>query len=258
MKQVLSGYKGTHKSMFIVPIGDIHFGNKYFDEAKLKDALNFVDKNRNRCRIVLMGDLLELATKTSVGRSVYDENYPTQKQFEIAVETFKPYADLIDCIVEGNHEERIIRDTSFEITEELSHRLNRHDAYCKFQGMVNVNTGDGLTYSIHAWHGATGGTKETSVINGLLSMREVSMSHVYMMGHTHKLFAFNKKITLPQPGSDQCAELDQLFVNTGTAVGNGGYGEQKGYAMNRTGFGAVQLFADKRKAVFHAIDDLVA
>ena len=257
MKQVLSGYKGTHKSMFIVPIGDIHFGNKYFIEQYLDEALEFVKQNRNRCRIVLMGDLLELATKTSVGRSVYDEAYPTQKQFEIAVEKFLPFADLIDVILDGNHEERIIRDTSFEITEELSHRLGRHDAYCKFQGMLNVNMGNGMTYSIHAWHGASGGTKETSAINGLLSMRDVSLSHVYLMGHTHKLFAFPRKLIIPQPDSGEVATIEQLFVNTGTAVGNGGYGEQKGYAMTKLGFGAIQLFADKRKAIFHCIEDLM-
>lgn len=257
MKQVKSGYNGNHKSIFIVPIGDVHFGNKYMDESYLNRALRFIDKNRNRCRIILMGDLLEAATKTSVGRSVYDERYPTQKQFEIAIAKFSPYRDLIDVIIEGNHEERIIRDTSFEIVEEFAHRIGRHDAYCKFSGLLNVNMGNGLTYSIFAWHGATGGVKESSAINGLLSMRERALAHVYLMGHTHKLFSFPRKLIIPQPNEDSYAEIEQLFVNTGTAVASGGYGEQKGYAENRIGFGAIQLFADKRKTVFHYIDDLV-
>jgi hypothetical protein len=255
--QLQSGYKGDHQSMYTVFIGDLHFGNKYYDPQYLARALRFVDKNRKRCRIVLMGDLMEVASKTSVGRSVYDEAYPTQRQFEVAVESFKPYGDLVDLCIEGNHEERIIRDTSFEIMQELCHRVGCIDAYGKFSGIVNYNLGTDLTYSLYAWHGATGGTKESSVANGLLAMRERVVAHLYAMGHTHKLFSFNREVYVPNPASDKPALINQMFLNTGAAVGDGGYAEQKGFARNRIGFGAVQLFADSRKQVFHFIDDLI-
>lgn len=257
MKQFSSSYNGEHKSIFIVPIGDIHFGNRYFDPQYLERTLKFVDQNRKRCRIILMGDLLELATKTSVGRSVYDESYPTQKQFEKAVETFKPYADLIDLVIEGNHEERIIRDTSFEIIQEFCHRIGRFDAYGKFSGVVNYRMGTGLTYSFYAFHGATGGTTESSVVNALLKMRERSIAHVYLMGHTHKLFKFDREVKIPMPGKGELGTIKQMFVNTGASVGDGGYAEQKGFPVNRIGYGAVQIFSDQRKQVFHYIDDLI-
>lgn len=257
MKQILSSYKGDHKSMYILPIGDIHFGNKYYNPDYLKRALEFADKHRNRTRIILMGDLLELATKTSVGRSVYDEEYPTQRQFEIAVETFKPYADIIDLVVEGNHEERIIRDTSFEITQEFCHRIGRFDAYGKFGSIVNYNLGNGMTYSAYAWHGSTGGVKESSAINALLGMRERVTSHLYLMGHTHKLLHFNRKLYVPAPDQEEPAIINQMFVNTGTAVDDGGYGAQKGLPLQRIGYGVIQIFANERKQIFHNIDDLI-
>ena len=257
MIQLFSRYKGNYKSIFIVPIGDVHFGSKCFNRKYLDNALRFIDRNRNRCRIFLMGDLLELATKTSVGRSVYDESYPTQKQFEVAVETFKPYADLIDVIVEGNHEERIIRDTSFEITQEFAHRIGRYDAYGKFNAIVNIQVGD-LMYSSYVWHGATSGTKETSAVNGMLSMREKAFCHMYFMGHTHKLFDLPREIAVPTTCGNEVVKMKQLLVNTGSALGDGGYGDQKGLAYTRKGFCAVQIFAEQRKMVFHYIDDLVA
>ena len=256
MNQITSGYNGNHKSMFIVPIGDIHFGNKYFVKRYLDNALSFVDKHRNRCRIYLMGDLLELATKTSVGRSVYDEAYPTQKQFEIAVETFKPYADLVDIIVEGNHEERIIRDTSFEITQEFAHRIGRFDAYSKFNGLVNTRVGD-MWYSSFVWHGATGGTTDAGAINSMLKMRERAICHMYYMGHTHKLFDLPREVYLPQPGQPEPTKMKQLFINTGSAVDEGGYSDQKGLPYNRIGFGAVQIFGTERKMIFNYIDDIL-
>lgn len=256
MQQLQSGYRGNHKSMFIVPIGDLHLGNKYTVNKHLDNALKFIDKNRNRCRIFLMGDILEVATKTSVGRSVYDESFPTQKQFELAVELFKPYADLIDVVVEGNHEERIIRDTSFEITQEFCHRIGRFDAYGKFNSVVNTQVGE-LNYSAYVWHGATMGTKETSAVNGLLGMREKAFCHMYFMGHTHKLFDLPREVALPQPGRNEVSMMKQLFVNTGSSVGDGGYSDQKGLPYNRIGFGAVQLYAEERKMIFHYIDDIV-
>jgi predicted phosphodiesterase len=257
VKQVISNYSGEHKSMYLVPIGDIHFGNKYFVEKLLDDALEFVRRNRRRTRIILMGDLMEVATKTSVGRSVYDENYPTQRQYEIAVEKLKPFADLIDFVVEGNHEERIIRDTSFEIIQEFCHRIGRPDAYGKFEGLVNYRMGSGLTYSVYVHHGATGGTTESSVANALLKQRERALAHIYLMGHTHKLFSFSRELYVPQPGELEPAKIKQMFVNTGAAVGDGGYATQKGLPMNRIGYGAIELFAEERKQVFHYIEDLI-
>lgn len=256
MIQINSRYNGEHKSIYQVLIGDIHFGNKHFSKQHLDDALKFVDKNRNRCRIILMGDLLELATKSSVGRSVYDEDFPTQKQFELAVEIFKPYADLIDLIVEGNHEERIIRDTSFEITQEFAHRIGRIDAYGKFDAILNTSV-CGINYSAYVWHGATGGATESSAINSLLKMRDRAFCHLYYMGHTHKLMSFSRKVYMSSPLNEEPIVMEQLFVNTGTAVADGGYGAQKGLPLQEIGFGVVQLYGDKRKTVFRKISDLV-
>jgi hypothetical protein len=256
VKQFTSGYNGTHQSMYVLPIGDIHFGNRHRNPKYLEQALAFAMKNRNRTRILLMGDMIECATKTSVGRSVYEEEYPTQVQFEKSVEAFKPVADLIDIVIEGNHEERHIRDTSFEIVQEFCHRIDRPDSYGQFSGIVNFRLGTDRTYSGYAWHGATGGTTEASVINAMLKMRESAITHMYFMGHTHKLLSFQREIALPSPGQEEALILKQLFVNTGASLEHGGYGEQKGFSRPLPGYGVVQLFADEHRKVFHKIDDL--
>lgn len=258
MKQFMSGYSGDHRSMFVLPIGDVHFGHRNHNPIHLQRSLDFATKNRARTRILLMGDLMEVATKTSVGRGVYDEAYPMQRQFEIAVEKFKPVADLIDIVIEGNHEERHIRDTSYEIVQELCHRLDRADAYGQFSGIVNFNLGTGRTYSSYCWHGATGGTTEASVINAMLKMRESAITHMYFMGHTHKLLKFEREVLLPAPARPDPVILPQLFVNTGASLEHGGYGEQKGFSRPLPGYGVVQLYADEHRKVFHKIEELIA
>lgn len=256
MKQVLSDYSGEHKSIYILPIGDMHIGSKAFRQEYVDQALMFAKKHRNRCRIILMGDLLENATKTSVGKGVYDEEYPTQKQYENAVKIFKPYADLIDGIVIGNHEMRIVKDTSFEILEEFAHRIGVHDKYLGFEGMVNFALGD-MTYSAHVWHGASGGATEGGAVNALLKMRDRSISHIYLMGHTHKLMSLKRSVNLPARGSDETRLMEMTFVNTGSSLGDEGYASMKGLSSMPLGFGVIEVFRDKRKTVFHRLDDLI-
>ena len=70
MKQLFSEYKNNHKSLYILPIGDLHIGNKCYDNKYLSQALQFAQAHKSQCRILLMGDILETATKTSVGRGV--------------------------------------------------------------------------------------------------------------------------------------------------------------------------------------------
>jgi hypothetical protein len=250
----VSDYKGDHKSIYLCAIGDLHIGHKNFDESALNQTLEFIDKNRNRCRILLMGDLLECATKTSVGRGIYDESYPTQKQFEKIINIFKPYSDLIDGVVEGNHEERVIRDTSFEIMQEFCHRIDCFDKYSQFECIQNFHLGD-FNYSSYIHHGSSGGITESAAITSLLKMRERAIVNAYFLGHTHKLLSFTRRIHVPSTGSE-ALEIEQLFVNTGTALGGGGYGTQKGYPELSTGFGCVEIFRDEKKMIFHKISDL--
>lgn len=256
MKQIDSHYAGNHSVLYLLFIGDIHLGNRYTNLSYLDRALRFADKHKRNCRLILMGDLLEAATKTSIGRGVFDENYCLQRQFEEAAKILDYFKDNIDFVIDGNHEERIMRDTSFEITQELCHRIGVAEAYSKFQGILNIRMHTGLTYSVYAWHGSTTGTKESSAINALLGMRNKVTSHIYAMGHTHKLFHLSKKLYLPNPGGE-LVTLDQHFINTGTALDMGGYAEQKGLEPTRIGFGGLKLFADERKAEFFYVDDVI-
>ena len=203
-----------------------------------------------------MGDLLESATKTSVGRAVYEEKIHIQDQLDEAVKVFQPFSDLIDVIVIGNHEERITKDTSLEVLKEFAYRINRIDAYSDFGSIVNIKLGN-LIYSSYIWHGASGAIKESSVVTAMLKMREKVVCHLYFMGHTHKIFAIPSEIAIPNFDTSEVNTIKQLFVNTGSSLENGGYAEQKGYPFQRLGYGAVEIFRNERKMVFHYIEDLI-
>lgn len=251
MKQITSNYKGNHKSMYIVAISDLHIGHKSYQEKYLNDVIGFISKNKNRCRIVLLGDLLETATKTSVGAGPYEESFHTQQQLDKAIEIFKPYKDLIDMVIIGNHELRVFKDTSIDLMKNFSQSLGIVDRYVQYDGILNINVG-GCMYAAYAAHGSTGGTKESSAINSMLNMRERAFAHLYMQGHTHKLLSFTRKIYLPTVGNE-AAEMEQLFVNTGSALGDEGYPAMKGLPPSSLGFGYIELFGGERRMEFHKI-----
>lgn len=256
MKQIMSEYKGDSASMYLVPIGDTHIGNICYNPEYLKKAFKFIDTNKGRCRIILMGDMLECATKVSVGKGVYDEKYNTQKQFDELVELFTPYKNIIDMVVIGNHELRVSQLTSFDVLKEFCYRLHIESKYVEYDGVLNIKVGD-ICYSSYVWHGASGGATDGGAVNNLVKMRDRVVAHCYFMGHTHKLISLTKEIAIPQSGSDVVSNMPQIFVNTGSALEAGGYGSQKGYSLIEKGFGVVELFSTTRKMVFHKIDDLI-
>ena len=73
-------------------ITDIHLGSKYCDEDLLKEFLDSAMEDP-RAYVIDGGDLLETATKDSVGASVFEEDEMVQEQLEHAVKLYKQLRD---------------------------------------------------------------------------------------------------------------------------------------------------------------------
>lgn len=74
----------------LVFIGDVHYGSPQFDEKRFLAMLDFCC--RNNLYVLLMGDLLESATKLSVGAGVYEQDKNPTDQHEQMCEWLKPLA----------------------------------------------------------------------------------------------------------------------------------------------------------------------
>jgi predicted phosphodiesterase len=249
-------FKSNQSSIFIVLIGDLHLGHQNYQEKYLNDTFKFINKNRDRCRILLLGDLLETATKTSPGRGTNDETMPVSKQLDLAVELFKPYRSLVDLAVIGNHEQRVSNDTSLDLMELMCQRLDIESKYSGFSGFAVYQLGD-LIYSIFATHGSSSSAKEAGAVNSLLNLQSLALSNCYVQGHTHKLLSFSREVSMAD-STNKPLSLELLFVNNGAALEyEGGYAQMKNLARSELGFCAIELFKDSRKMKFHKIKDLV-
>lgn len=86
----------------VIFIGDCHYGSPQFDKPRFLNMINFC--NKNNIYVFLMGDLIEMATRDSVGSGVYEQEEIGQMQYEQMADWLKPLADkkLILGILNGN------------------------------------------------------------------------------------------------------------------------------------------------------------
>lgn len=100
-RQVLTPKKGKDYAE-VVFLGDTHLGSPQFDEPRFKAMLDYCLKNS--IYVFLMGDMIELATRHSVGGGVYEQEFNGQSQHEKMVEWLRPLAkkNLILGSLRGN------------------------------------------------------------------------------------------------------------------------------------------------------------
>lgn len=188
-----------------------------------------------------MGDLVECATKTSVGKGVYDEDVSLDDQKNYIEDKFKPYADLIDGAVQGNHEERVAQFCSLDLTTSFCKSWGNAEASLGYRGFVTFSLNK-VAYTFDMWHGATGGTTDGGALNALGNMAKVCFADVHLMGHTHKKLDIVKPIYFPDSRNSKAILINSLFVNTGCSMDNGeGYGLQKGFAPINIGLPIIEL-----------------
>ena len=100
-RQVLTPRNGFAQVHFL---GDAHYGSPQFDRQRFLDTIQWCLANKSY--VLLMGDLIELATRHSVGAGVYEQEIHCQSQHEQMVRWLQPLAEkgLILGSLTGNHE----------------------------------------------------------------------------------------------------------------------------------------------------------
>lgn len=90
------------KDIQLVPFGDLHYGDKSCNWEKAQKMIDWIDSEKNT-RVILMGDLVNSATKTSVGAALFDENKHGQDQLDFMVDALRPIKKKIYGALVGNH-----------------------------------------------------------------------------------------------------------------------------------------------------------
>ncbi len=191
----------TLEEIEIVPIGDIHIGDEFFDEKMLKGLIAYVLEKPNRY-IILNGDMMDMALRTSVS-DIYGAVMSPAQQVQHTAKIFMPIRDRILAMGTGNHSERVYKHTGIDVDYLLALELGIKERYSNNSFVLFIKVGESHTsrpsklkqqvYSIFVQHGRGGGRKMGAKVNRLVDMDNiVANADLYIMGHVHS------PVNLPQ------------------------------------------------------------
>lgn len=248
MRLVQSAYNGNDDILTVIPSGDWHIGHANYREDIVK---SFLSKLTYNTRGLLTGDLLECATKDSVGKGLFDTKrfVSPKEQKEYLIELLRPYAQFIDGAVVGNHEHRIEERISLDIMEDCCRELKI--PYLKYTGIVKY-AWNKTCYTFALWHGSGGGSSSQTAIKTVEDMANKIIADVYCIGHFHKILKSDRIMNIPDTRNNVVRKVKQYFVVCGSALDyNEGYAEMKGLKEVCLGYPIIELTGDKhnRKVV---------
>ena len=217
---------------------DEHLGDEQSDLKRLLSRIEYV-KNTPNAYCILNGDIIDNATKTSIG-DTYTQVFNPMEQLAKAVEIFEPIRDKILCITHGNHENRTYKKEGINLSCLMAKQLGLDDRYTPTSAVLFVRFGENscgrketngsgkfrqICYTIYVLHGSGGGRKEGAKAIRLADMASIIDTDIYIHSHTHLPMVMKQAFHRIDPRNSTVAIVDKLFVNTAANLKYGGYGE---------------------------------
>jgi len=110
MKSIKCDLPKTIDTLYIEIFSDLHIGSKKCNYKSIQERIEKVRSDENRYCIIL-GDLLNNSTKTSVG-DVYEEELTPMNQIKKAITLFEPIKDKILLVRLETTKDAVIRQTA--------------------------------------------------------------------------------------------------------------------------------------------------
>lgn len=212
---------------------DEHIGDEHCDMPRLLERIEHVRTHEN-AYCILNGDILDNATKTSIG-DTYAQVFNPMEQLKRAVELFGPISHKILFLDEGNHESRTYRKEGINLVAMMAAQLGLEDRYSPTSAVLFIRFGKPaeqhgdtrrkMCYTVYALHGSGGGRKEGAKAIRLADMASIIDCDIYIHSHTHLPMIMKQAFHRVNTSNSSVALVDKLFVNTAANLNYGGYGE---------------------------------
>lgn len=229
-----------YPTVTIYPIGDLHLGAIGCNERAWADFVDFL-KNEDDAYIVVVGDMLDNATKNSIA-STYEQIYKPMEAKNILADYLKPIADKILCGVRGNHELRSVRDVDQDPLYDVFCRLNIEDCYRAGTAFLYLQIGERAaknnnkrekrayqSYNIVVTHGVGGSSKliGTGLNNNVRFGQSIDGADCIVSGHTHSPTICKPSKTIFDPQQNEVRTSPFASVQCASWLSYCGYPLQK-------------------------------
>ena len=223
------------KELHIIPISDVHLGDKLSNLKLLKECLQRIKEEENTYTI-LNGDLCNTALKNSKS-DVYADELSPMEQINFLIELLLPIKHKVLVIGNGNHESRIQKETSIDVMRLVAKQLGIEDRYAEAWWYLFLRFGQKeqgrkckMCYQITGFHGSSSGKKIGSKANKLEEMSQVVIADLYIQGHHHKPISTKGSIFIPDYANNTLNKKNMYYLMTNSFLDYGGYGEKLGFS----------------------------
>ena len=223
----------TDNNIKLYVLSDIHLGDPHIDIPTLKRIINFI-KDTPNCYCILLGDILNTALKASKS-DIYSETMNVMEAQKLALELLSPIQNKIIAMTPGNHENRICREVSVDLSLWLAEKLGIEDKYRNNNIALSIQFGCDINgkpfrLNIFGQHGAYGGGRRLgSAMNALEDLDGIiANADIYIRAHTHQPIQGSRNIFLYDEKGN-IHRRTKYYFNSPSVLNYGGYAAEKGY-----------------------------
>jgi hypothetical protein len=223
--------------------GDVHFGNPQCMWEKFVQNIEYCAENN--IYLLAMGDMIECVLKESLG-DIYKQKHSPQEQVDIMIDAMMPLAKkkLILGWHMGNHELRIMRETSLDVASLMAKALGV--PYLGYACWTLLKVGK-MNYRIYSTHGAAGSTAPHTKLKAAIDQSQHKEIDLLAYAHVHDILTYSVKREYVDLRNKVVREEKKFVVTTGHYLSyDGSYAEIKGYSKTKTGSPKVKFFANKK------------
>ena len=239
-------------------VGDTHEGEEQFCSDTLDGLINYILEKPYRF-VILNGDLINNAIKTSVS-DIYDEQSFPEEQIARVARRFMPIRDRILAMGSGNHEERTKKATGLDPSRYLSVRLGLEERYSPNSFLLFISVGRShntrqsnlkqQVYAVFSQHGYGGGKKNGSKLNNLNDADKiVADADLYIMNHTHTPILNSMRSFVCDFQNRKVNEKKKYYLMANAFMRFGGYGLRFGFAPAALDITYATFYTQGRKKI---------
>ena len=234
----------------IIPISDVHIGDKTSNLKAFKEVLERIKTEPNTFTI-LNGDICNFALKNSKS-DVYEGLSPMTEILE-AIKYLKEIKEKVLCITSGNHEDRLVRETNIDATYLLAKELGLEEVYAPswwylYLSFGKTNKNRPVLYTISGYHGGqSNGSTTGSKANKVKKMSQVVLADVYLMSHVHEPINTKGIIFVPDYQHKSIVKKEMYYCISNSFVEyENSYAEKMGLIPSNTGINEIELDGHKK------------